>query len=44
MFAITNSADDLSPWAIIMAREACIPQFEFEFIPATINPICPTEE
>lgn len=44
MFAITNSADDLSPWAIIIAREACIPHLVFEFIPATTNPMCPTEE
>lgn len=44
IFAIQNSADDLSPWAIIIASLACIPSFEFDSIPATINPIWPTDE
>jgi len=44
MFAMQNSADDLSPWAIIMASLACNPSFEFVNIPATINPMCPTDE
>lgn len=44
MFAITNNAEDLSPWAIIMVSDACIPQLEFEFTPATTKPMCPTEE
>jgi hypothetical protein len=44
MFAMQNIADDLKPWAIIMANLACIPNLEFDNIPATINPICPTDE
>jgi uncharacterized membrane protein len=44
IFAIQNNADDLNPWAIIMASLACIPNFEFDSMPATIRPICPTEE
>lgn len=37
-------AEDLNPWAIIMANLACIPNLEFDNIPATISPICPTDE
>lgn len=44
MFAITNKAEDLRPWAIIMASAACIPQFVLVFIPAIIRPMWPTEE
>lgn len=44
MFAIQNSADDLNPWAIIMDSLAWSPSFEFVNIPATINPMCPTDE
>lgn len=39
MFAIQNSAEDLSPWAIIIDRLACNPSFEFVNIPATIRPM-----
>lgn len=44
IFAIQKSADDLSPWAIIIDRLACNPNLEFVSIPATISPICPTDE
>ncbi len=44
IFAIQNNADELSPWAIIIDRLACSPSFEFVSIPATISPICPTDE
>jgi hypothetical protein len=44
MFAIQNRADDLNPWAIIIDNLACSPNFEFVNIPATISPICPTDE
>lgn len=44
IFAIQNNADELSPCAIIIARLACSPNFEFVSIPATINPIWPTDE
>ena len=44
IFAIQNSADDLNPWAIIIDRLACSPSLEFVSIPATISPICPTDE
>lgn len=44
MFAITNRAEDLSPWAIIIARAAWNPQFDVISAPATISPMCPTEE
>jgi len=44
MFAITNKAEDLKPWAIIIARAACNPQLEFIKAPATIKPMWPTEE
>lgn len=44
IFAIQNSADDLNPWAIIIDSLATIPSFELVNIPATINPICPTDE
>jgi uncharacterized membrane protein len=39
IFAMQNRADDLSPWAIIIARLACIPSLELDSIPATINPM-----
>jgi hypothetical protein len=39
IFAIQNSADDLRPCAIIIASLACIPNFEFDSIPATISPM-----
>jgi hypothetical protein len=44
MFAIQNKADDLRPWAIIIANLACIPSLELDNIPATINPMWPTDE
>jgi hypothetical protein len=44
IFAMQNNAEDLSPWAIIIARLACIPNFEFDSIPVTMRPIWPTEE
>jgi len=44
MFAIQNRAEDLNPWAIIMASPASIPSFEFVSIPATISPMWPTDE
>jgi hypothetical protein len=44
IFAMQNSAEDLNPWAIIIASLACIPSFEFDSIPATISPIWPTDE
>ena len=39
IFAIQNNAEDLNPWAIIIANLACIPNFEFDNIPVTIRPI-----
>lgn len=44
IFAMQNSADDLSPWAIIIDSLACSPSLEFVNIPATINPMWPTDE
>lgn len=44
IFAIQNNADDLNPWAIIIDNLACNPNFESVNIPATINPMCPTDE
>lgn len=44
MFAIQNSADDLNPCAIIIDSLATIPSFELVSIPATISPMCPTDE
>ena len=44
MFAIQKSADDLNPWAIIIDSLACSPSLEFVSIPATISPMCPTDE
>lgn len=44
MFAITNNAEDLNPWAIIIIRALESPHIEFESIPANISPMCPTDE
>jgi hypothetical protein len=44
MFAKINSADDLSPWAIIIIRALDIPHTELDSIPVSINPMCPTDE
>jgi hypothetical protein len=39
-----NKADDLRPWAIIIIRALDMPHVEFDSIPVSINPICPTDE
>lgn len=39
MFAIQNSAEELSPWASIIVSLACIPSFDPVIIAATISPI-----
>lgn len=44
IFVKTNSAEDLRPWAIIMARDPAIPHDELDIIPANISPMCPTDE
>ena len=43
-FAIINSADDLSPCATIIIKLPVIPQEEFDSIPVSISPMCPTDE
>lgn len=42
--AIINSADELNPWATIIIRPPVMPQDELDNIPASIRPICPTDE
>lgn len=37
-------AEDLSPWASIIDRLACIPIFVPDNAPASIKAICPIEE
>lgn len=44
MLARENSAEEQSPWATIIVREADQPHEEFDMVPATNSPICPTEE
>jgi len=44
MFAKINRAEDLSPWAIIIIRALDNPHRELDIIPASINPIWPTDE
>lgn len=44
IFAIINSADDLSPWAIIIIKALDKPHVVIVNIPVNINPICPTDE
>jgi len=39
-----NSAEEPSPWAIIIIRAPVIPQVVLVNMPASIRPICPTEE
>lgn len=39
MFAKIKRAEDLRPWAIIMARAPVIPQTEFDIIPPNIIPM-----
>lgn len=44
IFASENRADDDSPWAIIIKDAPIRPHTEFDIVPASISPICPTEE
>lgn len=44
MLASENRAEDLRPWAIIIVKEPIKPHDVFESMPASINPICPTDE
>lgn len=44
MFARQNIAEDTRPWAIIIARPPYIPNEVLDITPATISPICPTDE
>lgn len=44
MLAKINRAEDLSPWAIIIIRALDKPHSEFDNMPASISPICPTDE
>lgn len=39
IFAITNGADGLSPLAVIIARAAWSPQFEFIVAPGAVFPM-----
>lgn len=43
-FAKINNAEDLKPWATIIAKDPDIPHKELESSPASINPMWPTEE
>jgi len=43
-FAIINSADEHKPCATIIIKAADIPHEEYDIIPASIIPICPTDE
>lgn len=43
-FAIINNAEDLRPCATIIISLPVIPQLVFDIIPASIKPICPTDE
>jgi hypothetical protein len=44
MFANENIADEHRPCAIIINRVPPIPHVEIDIVPATISPMCPTEE
>lgn len=44
ILANENKADEHRPWAIIINRAPLIPHEECVIIPATIIPMCPTEE
>jgi hypothetical protein len=44
MLANENKADDDRPWAIIISRPPIKPHFVLDNMPASINPMCPTEE
>ena len=44
IFAIANKADEHSPCAIIMVREASHPHIVLDIKPAIIRAICPTDE
>lgn len=44
MFAKIKRADDLRPWAIIIASAPHIPQDVFVRRPASISPMWPTDE
>lgn len=44
IFARAKRADEHNPWAIIIMRAPDIPHDVLESIPASIKPICPTEE
>jgi hypothetical protein len=44
MFANENMADEHNPCAIIINSVPLIPHVVIDIVPATIKPMCPTDE
>ena len=44
ILARENRAEEHSPWAIIIVREALHPHLVLDIVPATNSPMCPTLE